>query len=419
MIGQAGHTLLAISEYHRAMDTTSDLPIMPEPATDPLLALDTEEMRLSSPRGDDASGAVMLANRGGGLLEGAVTVRVGTEWLRVTPTTLRLAPGETCRLAVRADPAGLAPGYTRGEIEIASNGGSATIGVRLGVQGGRNWRALGRAVAVSVTAAIIVGALLARVTTPTGAPPPNRDAMTARGAGSDSHDSLMRKDGRLADDDTGLKPLAVAGFPVLTVRQVFDRIAPAVVRVEANSAAGTAIGTGFVIHSTLHGSDVITNDHVVHGAAIVKLQQWRGSAYYPARPWVVSRRWEDPADDLAVIHIDQGNLPTVAWGDSEALQPADEVVAIGYAANLYGGPTVSHGIVSSLRRTIPNNHNGPFFIGHSAFLNHGSSGGPLADMSGRVVGINTWTLGNTQGLFFAIPSARAARAAADFIARNG
>lgn len=418
MIGQAGHTLLTISEYHRAMDTTSYLPAMPEPATDPLLALDTEELRLSSPRGDAASGAVTLANRGGGLLEGAVTVRVGAEWLRVTPTALRLAPGEACRLAVRADPAGLAPGYTRGEIEVASNGGGATIGVRLGVQAGRSWRALSRAVAVSVAAAVIVGALLARVTAPTTAPD-RRVATVATGAASTSHGSIVHKDGRLTRDDTGLKHLAVAGFPALTVRQVFDRIAPAVVRVEANSAAGTAIGTGFVIHSTPHGSDVITNDHVIHGAAIVKLQQWSGSAYYPARPWVVSRRWEDPADDLAVIHIDQGNLPVVAWADSETLQPADEVVAIGYAANLYGGPTVSHGIVSSLRRTIPNNHNGPFFIGHSAFLNHGSSGGPLADMSGRVVGINTWTLGNTQGLFFAIPSARAARVAAGHIARNG
>src|SRR5436305_12303233 len=139
----------------------------------------------------------------------------------------------------------------------------------------------------------------------------------------------------------------------------------------------------------------------------------------PAVPWIAAQVHEDRADDLAVIQIDQGNLPVAAWGTSDTLNVADAVVAIGYAENLSGDPTITNGIVSSLLRTAPDNPNGPTYIQHSAFINHGNSGGPLVDMSGHVVGINTWSLDNTQGLFFAIPSTRAARVAAGFIGSNG
>src|SRR6185312_12625393 len=170
-----------------------------------------------------------------------------------------------------------------------------------------------------------------------------------------------------------------------------------------------AVGTGIVIHSSSSGSDIITNDHVVSGASTVKLQRW-DSVVRSYTSAVMATGWrEDAADDLAVIHIKQGNLPAATWGNSDELQPGQEVVAVGYAENLAGGPTVTDGIVSSLLRTAPGDNSGRTYIGHSATINHGNSGGPLADMSGHIVGINTWTLQNTQGLFFAIPSTRAAR----------
>jgi len=234
---------------------------------------------------------------------------------------------------------------------------------------------------------------------------------------------LVHEGGRWLVDDVAVQSVTplVAPGPTLTVQQAAKGVLPAVMHVEADSHSQTAVGTGFVIQSSATASYIITNDHVVNGASTVKLQRWSTAshAYAPTIPWVASQVREDPADDLAVIKIDQGNLPVAAWGNSDALQLADDVVAIGYAENLSGAPSVTNGIVSSVLRTTPGSPNGPTYIQHSAPINPGNSGGPLADMSGHVVGINTLTLDNTQGLFFAIPSSRAARVAAGFIGSNG
>ena len=523
------------------MNTIPVPPAVPTPSGSALLSLDREELRLASPHGDVASGAVTLTNRGDAPLEGTITTRLGDTWLRVEPAALRLAPSEALRVEVRADPAGLPPGYTRGEIEIVSNGGTASVAVRLGVRTARSWRMFALAVVVSVAAATAVGVLLAKVQIPTGPVITLPAATTARHTTHAAHsarllsaaeqraalaaihaaivnsnaawqDALTRPSaaglaavktgrdltrvsaeaqallangeqwrieqsgftvsdlrvapdgnsgwgdvrkterralyglgptrapsnqsdavyelryslaphgGRWLVDDVAVKsltPLATGSMPALSVQQVFNKVAPAVMHVEADGGGGIAVGTGITIRSLARVSYVITNDHVVNGASTLKLQQWKGSGYYPANPWVTTTWWEDQPDDLAVIRIDQGNLPVASWGDSQQLQPAQEVVAIGYAENLDGGPTVTDGIVSSLRRTAPGSPAGPFYIGHSATINHGNSGGPLLDMSGRVVGINTWTLDNTQGLFFAIPASRAAPVAAGFAGSNG
>jgi S1-C subfamily serine protease len=217
----------------------------------------------------------------------------------------------------------------------------------------------------------------------------------------------------------GLVPNAVATGPALSVEQIAARTQPSIMHVEADSTAGSAVGTGFVVATTSSASYVITNNHVVSGGQVFKLQRWLDGRYQPRDPWIASKVWQDAADDLAVIRIEQGRLPVLPWGNSDALPVGEQVVAIGYAENLSGGPTVTEGIVSSLQRTSPDQPNGPFYIGHSAIINHGNSGGPLLDLYGRVVGINTWTLDNTQGLFFAIPSTRAARVAAGYVGSNG
>lgn len=526
------------------MSTVPSAPAMPGPAARPLLALDRDELRLSSPRGEAAGGAVTLTNRGDAWLEGLVAPRIGGDWLRVEPVALRLAPGESCRVRVRADPATLAAGYTRGEIEIVTNGGEATVSVRIGVRTGRSWRLLAAAIVASAAAAGVVGLLLSGVKIPASAPAAPAPARTAqqhhvgrpsptatprpsfdkRAALADIRAAIIKSnavwqaaltspstadlgtvktgadlaadiaavedllaggehwqialqrfavlsvqvsaDGtsgqgevekterralygpghtrapyELSDDTYKLRyslvfregrwlvstitvesitPLLGASGPPLTVEQVAARVLPAVVHVEADSSGGYAVGTGIIIRSTAARSYIITNDHVVTGANTVKLQRWiSGEGYVPASPWVASKVWEDSTDDLAVIRIDQGGLPVATWGNSNTLPPGAAVVAIGYAENLAGGPTVTDGIVSSLQRTSPDNPNGPTYIGHSATINHGNSGGPLLDMNGRVIGINTWTLNNTQGLFFAIPSSRAIRVAAGFIGSNG
>src|SRR5690606_3705186 len=119
---------------------------------------------------------------------------------------------------------------------------------------------------------------------------------------------------------------------------------------------------------------------------------------------------QDAKTDLAVLKIESGKvLPTVSWGDSETLRVGDAVVAIG---NPFGiGTTVTSGIVSARGR---DRHNGPYddFIQVDAAINHGNSGGPLINMEGRVIGINTAIYspnGGNVGVGFAIPSAVAQR----------
>jgi serine protease Do len=128
----------------------------------------------------------------------------------------------------------------------------------------------------------------------------------------------------------------------------------------------------------------------------------------------------DCKHDLAVLKVDASNLATVHLGSSGALQLGQRVVAIGYALALEGGPTVTAGIVSSLNRTIqvqdPNCQTCKDglrtyddVIQTDAAINHGNSGGPLVNMQGEVVGINS--AGDSQaeniGFAIAIDSAKA------------
>jgi S1-C subfamily serine protease len=216
----------------------------------------------------------------------------------------------------------------------------------------------------------------------------------------------------------GVTPMN-AGGAQLNTQQVAARVFPLVMHVEADAPDGQSVGTGIVVGSSATTSDILTNDHVVAGATTVKLQRWVAGGYVPARPWVAAKVWEDQRDDLAVVRIDEGNLPVASWADEGTLQPGQAVVAIGYAEDLAGGPTITEGIVSSALRTAPDAPDGPTYIGHSAPINHGNSGGPLTDMSGRIAGVNTWTLDGTQGLYFAIPATRAARVVAVFTGSNG
>ena len=121
----------------------------------------------------------------------------------------------------------------------------------------------------------------------------------------------------------------------------------------------------------------------------------------------------DPKSDLAVIKIESRKpLATVTWGDSDRLNAGDQILAIG---NPFGiGTTVTAGIVSARGRDL---HSGPYddFIQIDAPINHGNSGGPLVDLEGKVVGINTAIYspnGGSVGVGFAIPSDQAQKVVA-------
>jgi serine protease Do len=173
-----------------------------------------------------------------------------------------------------------------------------------------------------------------------------------------------------------------------------------------NVQQGKGVGTGFIVRQD---GIIVTNCHVVEGGSKITVSTSAAKPQqYDAR--VIGG---DCQHDLAVLKIDATGLPTVPLGDSGALELGQPVVAIGYALALEGGPTVTSGIVSSLDRTItvPDPsctvcQNGrrvyTDVIQTDAAINHGNSGGPLLNMEGQVVGINSAGDDNAQNIGFAI-----------------
>jgi serine protease Do len=164
-------------------------------------------------------------------------------------------------------------------------------------------------------------------------------------------------------------------------------------------------GSGLVIDA--NRGLVLTNDHVVQGAARVVVVLGNGRE----RP--VKQVWRDPKSDLALLSVDPSGLVQADWGDSEALDTGDWVLAVGQPFGLSG--TVTAGIVSGKGRGI-----GialyEDLLQTDAAINPGNSGGPLVNLRGEVVGINTAikTLGGGyEGVGFAVPASRARRVAAD------
>jgi len=160
-----------------------------------------------------------------------------------------------------------------------------------------------------------------------------------------------------------------------------------------------ALGSGFIVDSKGY---VVTNNHVVESAREIKLTLSDG------REFKAKRVGTDPATDLAVLKIDAGEaLPTVEWGSSEDMQIGDWVIAIGSPFGL--GGSVTAGLLSGRARDI---QAGPYddFLQTDAAINRGHSGGPLFNVDGKVVGVNTAILsptGGSIGISFAIPSSTA------------
>jgi Do/DeqQ family serine protease len=169
-------------------------------------------------------------------------------------------------------------------------------------------------------------------------------------------------------------------------------------------------GSGFIIDSK---GEIITNAHVVDGASKVTVTLKDGRQFEGK---VVGK---DPVTDVAVIHIEAENLPTVKLGNSEQLQPGEWAIAIGNPLGL--DSTVTTGIISATGRSsaqigVPDKR--VEFIQTDAAINPGNSGGPLLNQNGEVIGVNTAILQGAQGLGFAIPINTVQQIAAELVA-NG
>ncbi|MFN3657774.1 MAG: DegQ family serine endoprotease [Pseudolabrys sp.] len=159
-----------------------------------------------------------------------------------------------------------------------------------------------------------------------------------------------------------------------------------------------SLGSGVIVDV---GGLIVTNVHVIEGADEVKV------SLADKREFEATIVLKDKRTDLAVLRIKNAGerFPFLDFANSDALEVGDVVLAIG---NPFGvGQTVTHGIVSALARTQVGITDYQFFIQTDAAINPGNSGGALADLQGRLVGINTAIFsrsGGSQGVGFAIPS---------------
>lgn len=184
-------------------------------------------------------------------------------------------------------------------------------------------------------------------------------------------------------------------------KEIFEKVAPATVQVQA----GESFGTG-VIYDADNGL-IVTNAHVVAGQSALKVRMG------DKEPTPVRLMGIDPCQDLAVLKLQtpQEDLKQVEFGDSGDLETGDDVTAIGYPlgagdvsrekAVLTTGAVQSPDVAST---DWPSEPDLPSAVQHSAALNPGNSGGPLLNSDGKLVGINTFYLGGTQGQYYSISS---------------
>jgi serine protease Do len=161
------------------------------------------------------------------------------------------------------------------------------------------------------------------------------------------------------------------------------------------------IGSGFVISADGY---VVTNNHVVDGGDDITVTLADGEEYDAKLVGT------DEETDLAVLKIDANKtLPFVKWGDDKQSRVGDWVIAIGHPFGLEGGASASTGIVSALGRNISSGRYDNY-IQSDAAINRGNSGGPLFNLDGEVIGVNTAILspsGGSVGVGFSIASSLA------------
>ncbi|MEM6385877.1 MAG: trypsin-like peptidase domain-containing protein [Pseudomonadota bacterium] len=190
-----------------------------------------------------------------------------------------------------------------------------------------------------------------------------------------------------AEADTG--PFADPRFEEF-MKRFGDQFTP-----RNNPRPRQGVGSGFLISED---GLIVTNHHVIDGAAGVTVTLDSGEEVDAT---VVG---SDPLTDIALLDIEGDAFPTVSFGSSEELKVGEEVIAVGSPFGL--GGTVTSGIISAKSRNI---NAGPFddFLQTDAAINRGNSGGPLFNMDGEVVGVNTAIYspdGGSVGIGFSVPA---------------
>ena len=167
-----------------------------------------------------------------------------------------------------------------------------------------------------------------------------------------------------------------------------------------NPVESQGVGSGVIFKNDGGKSYIVTNNHVVDGASelIVSLSDGRS---LPGK--LVGA---DALTDLAVVQVDDGNLPTADFGDSDATVVGESVIAIGNPMGLEFQGSVTSGVVSALNRTLGDDDARIKLVQTDAAINPGNSGGALVNMDGKVIGINSAKIvaNGVEGIGLAIPS---------------
>ena len=234
-------------------------------------------------------------------------------------------------------------------------------------------------------------------------------ATCSGGPGSGSPGS---SDGAIPPVSTAPPPASSGQFNAVHAAAVLQ---PAVGMVIIPSGHGTTTGSGFVIASQGGTSYMVTNNHVVEGAGQQVQVLMPDGRHFSAQV-----HGADPLDDVAVLKVGS-TLPVAQLADSNRARVGEPAMAIG--SPLGNAGTVTVGVISALHRSVQGVSGGPGtspedlsdVLQTDAPINPGSSGGPLADGNGRVVGMTTAGNENASGIGYAIPSLVVRRIAGNLI----
>ncbi|HLY17578.1 MAG TPA: Do family serine endopeptidase [Bryobacteraceae bacterium] len=231
-------------------------------------------------------------------------------------------------------------------------------------------------------------------------------AVTSRGRGEDEISEDDQGQGQDQEQGQGRMQQLPPGL-----RQFFGNMFP---QVPSQPQIEHGVGSGVIISPDGY---IVTNNHVVDGATQIRV------TLNDRRVLNAKVIGTDKLTDLAVIKVNAGDLPSIAWGDSSRLKPGQTVLAFGSPFG-YFQFSVTRGIVSAVNRPNPYSDDARKpggYIQTDAAINPGNSGGPLVDSHGELVGINTFIItnnGSFAGAGFAIPT-QIVKATAEQLIKNG
>lgn len=185
-----------------------------------------------------------------------------------------------------------------------------------------------------------------------------------------------------------------------SLKTSIDKIYDAVFLIQAESTGGASTGSGFAYKKDDRYAYIITNEHVISGAKNVKISNSKGELYD------AKVLGSDTYADIAVLSTDVKNVSKIAEiGDSSKIELGDTIFTVGSPLGEQYFGTVTKGIISGKNRMVGSNQIILEVIQTDAAINEGNSGGPLVNINGEVIGVNSMKIATTsiEGMGFSIP----------------